>query len=250
MPQQIHALQNALLILQISLSFNMVDFKILQKYFTEYLVSNPFDLFVAISCFIPLIVVLSNFQKIWSKSKVLVIYVFLILLLELIGNYYAAHSWNNHLFYIVFYFLESICLYLYFKNTISNSFINKIHFVILILVLFALLFNAINNHDQINDYSGSIQSIGFICISLVSYYYILAQTNIKNLFESAFFWINTGSFIYFSGVLFVFLFITKIMAENNDGMVKYYDIFSALVIVFRIFLAIGISKIVNQKNIK
>lgn len=225
----------------------MVDFQkeleVLEKYLFEYLLKHPFNLFSTFSCLIPFILLLFYLKSIWKNNKILVIYVFLILILELLGGYYSAHSWNNHLFYLIFYFLESICLFLYFRKSIHNNSINNINFIILNIVLLALFYNSINSNNQINDYSVSIQSLGFISISIICFYYILAKSNIKVLTNSALFWINTGSLIYFSGMLFVFLYITRILAENEKNINSYINIYAVLLIIFRLFISIGIIKI-------
>lgn len=222
------------------------EMDILTKYF-NYLLDHPINLISTISIAIPLYFVFTNFKLIWKINNILVLYVFFILLLELISGYYSAHSINNHFLYLLFYFLESICLYIYFRNSIQNKSINKINLFILLIVLVAILYNTLNSSNQINDYSISIQSLGFIGISIISFYYILAKSNIKVLTNSAFFWINTGSIIYFSGMLFVFLFITKILSENEKELDKYFIIYGVLIIVFRIFLAIGIYKSKYEK---
>ena len=238
-----------LILLNIFFNFQN-ELEILNKYIFGYLIQNPFDLAAALSCIFPIFSTVLYFKTIWQYQKILVIYVLLIFILEIIGGYYAAHSWNNHIFYLIFFFLESICLYIYFRKSIHNRLINSLHLFILIAVLLALFYNALNTKNQINDYSGSIQSLGFITISIISYYYILVKSNIKDLSDSAFFWINTGCFIYFSGMLFVFLYITKILAPSEKVLDDYYDIYGIILIIFRIFLSFGIFKIWKSSKIQ
>lgn len=220
----------------------MLNGELIKTYFTEYLASNPVDLLAFLSCFIPFIVCILYFNLAWQKSKILVIYVFLSVFLELIGGLYAANSKNSHLIYLLFFFLETICLSIFYIQAVNIKNYRIFVCIIISIILAAILYNIFSTSHQINDYSISTQSIGFISISILSFYIILSKSKISELSNSLLFWINTGSILYFSGILFVFLYVTKVLDPANKHLVGLYDIISFSLIIFRTLIAIGIVK--------
>ncbi|MES2794443.1 MAG: hypothetical protein V4683_00685 [Bacteroidota bacterium] len=229
----------------------MLNIERLENYFSNYLISHPCDLLAYLSGFIPIIACAIHFKATLNTSKILIYYALLILILETMGGIYAANSMNNHLIYLIFYFLETLFLYIFFKNSIKSQSIQKIILSIISIMLIGILYNILKSDTQLNDTSLTLQSLGIIIITIINFYYLLFESKIKTLSKSTFFWINTGSIIYFSGCFFVFLFLTKIL-DGTDTRISYiYDIVSVLLFVFRIFLAIGISqtKYILAKNL-
>ncbi|MES2794446.1 MAG: hypothetical protein V4683_00700 [Bacteroidota bacterium] len=220
----------------------MLEPKILKEYFFGFLVDRPYLLFEFLAGFIPIIVCLCYSKTTWQNSKILYIYSAFIFLLEIIGGVFSANSKLNHFIYLWFYFIESILLVYYYKKEILSDFFHKLLVMSLILVLVAVSYNLFFGIGLMDNYSGSIQSLAFISISIMCFYYILSKLAIKNLLKSTLFWVNTGNLVYFSGRFFICLYILEIM--NNKKYIDlegYWYIVSGLLIFHRIFLAIGIS---------
>ena len=186
----------------------MNDVSILKSYFLGYLLENPFDLIGFISCFIPIISVAINYKSLKNHSRELIYYSILIFLHTIIASFYAAFSKNNHSIYLIFYLFESIFLIIYYTKEFKKESLSKFFIAVLIFICGAIIFNLFTN-NLINNYSITIQSIGFIIISLISFYLILSRVIIGSLTHSMLFWINTGVLIYFSGIFFVFLFLNE-----------------------------------------
>ncbi len=214
----------------------------LKYYFFEYLFEHPFTLIALISGFLPLIFCLFNFKKIWESNKVLFLYAVSIFLLETIGNYFSALSKNNHNIYLIFYLVESIFLVVYYNFKIKFNYYTIISFSILGIVILGFILNLIDPNNLMNNYSGTIQSLGFIVISLVNFYIILSSLNIQKLTESTLFWINSGSFFYFSGKFFVSLFMINILDKSKPDL-DYWDIVTFVLLFYRILFCIGLTKI-------
>lgn len=216
----------------------------LEYYFFTYLSNHPFELIEFISGFIPIFALLLFLKKINKYSLILIYYSLLIAVFEISANLFSSFSLNNHKIYLIFYTLETLLLILFYMQNIKENKFKNLFIVILIIIEMAIFANLVLKNNQLDNFSGAIQSIGFIAIALISFYYILAKQEIKNLFYSSFFWINTGNIIYFSGRFFVFLFIEDVENINfSTGLEIYWYIVSILLLIHRIFLAIGISQL-------
>ncbi len=245
---QINVLIQILILLNLIYFLFNNEIDILKSYLYDYLWNNPFDFLALISCIFPILSCCIYFNTIWENSKIIVFYVALIFFLEIIGGYYSAHKYNNHIIYLLFYFFETLCLFIFYQNSIKFNKINQYFKFITIVVLLGIVYNIINSSSQLNDYSTTIQSLGFLIIALLSYYYLLFIQKVYKLSNSSLFWINSGVFIYFAGSFFVSLFNTKILSSKDLSLSYLYDIVAIPLIIFRLFLAIGISKIKYNKS--
>ncbi len=183
-------------------------------------------------------------------EKLLFYYSILVLAIELISFYTAAHKINNHYFYLVFYMLESIIFIKYYAKAFANKNFNKISLFIIGLFCGLIVYNVFFGKKLMNNYSITTISAIFIFISIYAYYQILSKLNIRNLFSSTLFWFNTANIFYFSGRIFTFLFIYEIMIPTKTNPVYLWDIVSFVLIIHRLILCIGIMKIefIPQKS--
>ena len=205
-------------------------------------VDNPSDMAAFLSCFLPIILCSIYFKSCWNNYKILFYYSLTILIFELISAYYAAFSRNNHLIILTFFIFEVIYLVIFYVQLIENKLFKKTFIGLGTIAIFAILTNIFNGTSLVSDYSISIQSFCFISISLISYYYILSNSGSIQLGSSVLFWITTGSFVYFSGIFFVYMFITTLLSEKSNGIGDLFIIANILMLIFRIFIAIAISK--------
>lgn len=224
----------------------MLETRIIEKYFTEFLINNPFAFVEFFSGYIPIIFCIIYFKSTWANYKVLVFYSIAILLLEVVGGLFSAIRKPNHIVYLIFYFFETAFLVYFYYNSFSSKKYKLIVITTLTIIILALFYNIFYGIGLMDNYSGSIQSIGFITISLICFYLILSNTNNLILSKSTLFLVNTGNIIYFSGRFFICLFILDIVLENNTTELdSFWYIVSVLLLIQRIFLAIGVSQTKN-----
>ena len=182
-------------------------------------------------------------KRLQNHFKAIFFYSIFSFLFEIIANYYAANRWNNHLIFIIFFLIETFLIsYFYFKYFKKMSEKRIIVFISIIIFAFMLL-NLLNSKNELDDIASSVQSIGFIAFSLLCYYNILSNQEIKNLLEASIFWINTAIIIYFSGKFFVFLFITKVLDQDDTSLGDFWYIITYLLFIFRLILTYAITKI-------
>lgn len=222
--------------------FQMNTIDKLQNYYFGYLVDNPTDMIAFLSCFIPFIFSIFYFKPCWKNFKILFYYSITILIFDLISSFYAALSKNNHHINLTFFIFEAFFLMKFYFELINNNLFRKIIILLGLIVITTILINIFNETNLVNDYSLSIQSICFITIGLISYYWILSNSNRIILKRSVLFWITTGLFIYSSGVFFVYIFISTLLNDKNKNIGDLFIIANILIAVYRIFLAIAISQ--------
>ncbi len=168
----------------------------------------------------------------------LVVYSVSVFIYEISANYLAIKGQNNHIIFLIFFLLETILFSFFYFNKIVNKKFRIIIVLLAVLSSFFFIKNIISGQNM-DDVSGTVQSLSFIVMSLLCYYYILSSLAIKKLTNSPLFWINSGVFIYFSGKFFVSLYLTKVLSASDLSLSYIWDIMSFMLIIFRVFLSIG-----------
>jgi hypothetical protein len=220
-----------------------MDLEIYEKYFIWCWNNSPEMFLDLLSASIPFIFSIYYSKSLVGKYLPLIIYSISIFLFEIINNVFAAHSINNHDIYLGFYLLETALLSWYFIAEIQKKTYTIILILISILVTIALIYNIFSEINLMNDFASTIQALAFISIALINYYHILSKSTIKSLINSPFFWVNSGIFIYFSGKLFVSMYIFEMMnIKSPDNLYILWKIVPSVLFFERLFLAIAIKK--------
>lgn len=220
-----------------------MNWEIYKKYFTWCFYNSPEMFLDLFSASIPFIFSLFFAKSLSGRYLPLFFYSISIFFFEIINNHFAAYKKNNHDIYLGFYCLETFFLIWYFSSEITKKWY-RITFTILgILSIIALIYNIFSETNRMNDFASAFQAMVFILIGVWNYYYILVKSNYKSLFASPFFWVNTGVFIYFSGKLFVSLYIFEMMSPNISIVLwNLWQIVPIALLIERTFLAIAIKK--------
>ena len=148
---------------------------------------------------------------------------------------------QNHWAINILNVFEFVCLSYYFFSTAKSIKIKQFVKVISILSLLLISTLTILNIENFNRYDNLTHSIVYITLMLfvlLNFYEILYSEETLILSNYPYFWIASGVLIYFSGAFFVNLFGDVILfnVRLNDFWIIYY----VLLIIFRIFLAIGL----------
>ncbi len=218
-------------------------------YFFVILPKYPIGILEFLSGFIPIIAfIFLKRKKKESIEKSILFYIICIALLELMAAFCTIFIGNNHKVYLLFYLIESILLIYYFRKFYTEKLPKIGSFILLSFILIFLFDNLIFEKDM-NNVSSSIQALVFVVITIYNFYLLLFYKWNKNIFSLEIFWINTGCFIYFSGKIFVSLYLKQLFLISPIELRNYWFIISFLLVIQRIFLAIGIGKDKLQKSI-
>jgi hypothetical protein len=218
--------------------------------FIDFLKGYPYALLEFVSGFLITLVAIIYRKKTWDYSKPLFVYLLLFFPFELINNFLSSGGNDNHFVYLYFYLLESILLVWYYYENISLKLFKILGTSILLVIVIAISYNIYQNIRLMNDYSGSLQSLGLLIITLICYYDILLTGKIKSLFKSTLFWINSGNLVYFSGKFFIFLFILDVLSRDVNELEGFWKIVTYLLILHRFMLSLGVYCLIYIQNNK
>ena len=162
---------------------------------------------------------------------------------EIIAWYYFTHHLQNHfLFNMMSYF--DILVWGLFYYLLLDKLITKRIIIFLVAVTLMLTFwshfGTGRDFNRMDSFALSVGSISLMAMSLLFFYQLLNNLDIKNIFIYPFFWINVGVLIYFSGSFFSFIFAEYIAFSPDKNITQYIGISAILLFFHRIFLAIGL----------
>ena len=215
-------------------------------------------IFSSLIVLLPLITAITQRKNMPYPLKIILFYLIGASICELISWGIILFPFGNHQNHWVnntFSIFEYSCFSFYFYKIVCNlrlkQFIKIVSIMGLVFILF-ITFNRIEKINIIDTISSSVGIILIILFVLINFYEILYSDNSDNLLTYHIFWIASGVLIYFSGFFFVNLF-SDILLFHKIKLPSfwYYSIYYILLIIFRIFLAIGLwfSKTPIQSNL-
>ncbi len=166
--------------------------------------------------------------------------IFLLVLLSLsteIAAHLTVHQGGNQsLVYWIFTFIEfGLISYIFAKAIIPflppSFFWGMSTFFLLFLIIDMIWISRI---DQFNNYSTAVESLIIIFFVLLFFYKTLKELKIKYLEREPIFWFSTGSLLYFSSSLFIFLFTNYVNSSTRALFIIWgiHGIFSILLNLF------------------
>lgn len=208
---------------------------------------SPRWILVIISSLIILLPVISaiiNQDKLSYPLKIIKIYcvgtlIFEILCWSIILLPFSNHQ--NHWTINVFNIFEIFILGYYFFVLIVNKRLKAVVKYLTLISMLIISLLTMLNLDDFNKYDTITHSVTYLALMLfvlIHFYEILYFNDSLNLGRYPYFWIASGVLIYFAGSFFVNLFGSIILF--NTSFKGYLLIYYILLIIFRIFLAIGL----------
>lgn len=214
-------------------------------------------IFSSLIVLLPLILAITHREKIAYHLKIILFYLIGATICELTAwalLLLPFENHQNHWVNNVLSIFEYSCFSYYFYTVINNVRLKQFIKIVGILGLFFILFITFNRIEKINIIDTLSSSVGIIILILfvlINFYVILYTDQTNNLLAYPIFWIASGVLIYFSGFFFVNLFSDLYLFHKiNLSNFWYYSVYYILLIIFRIFLAIGLwfSKTPIQSN--
>lgn len=199
-----------------------------------YLWENPLLLSEMVSGILPFITALFCIKYLKKNESLLLVYASAILFLEFTAFFTSAFSQNNHLIYLIFYFIEILIVAIYSYNATKVFGFKNYYIIITLLALLPITINIIWSNDAMDKNLLTVVSLAPIAFALLSYYAILKEMKIQSLKNSVIFWFSTANMIYFSGRFFVFLFLNQILSEKDISIRYLWQIVSLLLITQRL----------------
>lgn len=205
---------------------------------------NYFGLFTSFFCLLPLLIGFINFRRISADLKPVLLLLIFILLTEIVSSLISDSGINTFPVIRIYTVIEFCCLFAFYKRFFDAH--TKIKFLKIVIPVFflialtdAFVLNSINSSDTL---ASSIEGVSIIIFSVNAFYLIMKKMLFDNLLDEPFFWINSAYLIYFSGTLFLFIFLNYIVKNQIENYGKLYIINSILNLVNYTLITIGFWK--------
>lgn len=174
-------------------------------------------------------------------AKVLFCLTILSFLTDCITSVLAGYKMNNLMVMHVYTVLE-LFFYCFFYSLLFKSTSSKYYLLVLSLVLLAAeLVDAfyISKLSRINSIASYCEALAFMVVSLLFFYSMIKNLPQKNILNYPLFWFNSGILIYFSGNLFLYLFISFVNPQDSRFLGDLWNINSFLYFAYNLFLIAG-----------
>ncbi len=204
-----------------------------------------FVIFSSLIILLPIIPAIKYRKNLSNSLRTISIYLYGSLFLEILCwaiILLPILNHRNHWVFNVLNIFEFCCLSYYFLQITKSDKIKNVIKVVSVLSFLIIVIVTIINIKEFNNYDDFAHSIVYITLILsvlLNFYEMLYSNETLSLSNHAHFWIDSGILIYFSGAFFVNLFGDKILLFNGP-LKDFWLIYYILLIIFRIFLAIGL----------
>jgi hypothetical protein len=171
--------------------------------------------------------------------KWLFLYSVFIFLLELVTVYVSHYKINTHFIINIWGIIELIILYNVYSFVLPQK-KKRLYLIISIYVLVSIGVLLLKSTNIISDISNSLSAFLLTGLALYYFLHLLRTLESTNLLKFPFFWINSGILLNFSAIFLVYLFSHYILFNEHTAIRQLWDIVYGMLIVYRIFLAIGL----------
>lgn len=205
---------------------------------------NYFGTFTTFWCLLPLLIGLINFKFLKKELRPIFILLIVIVIIEISNRFLSNKEINTYPLTRIYSLLEFLCLSFFYKRFFSTHF-NTAFFYFIALAFFsialldAFVINSIYTSDNL---ASATEGIVVIIYAVSAFYLIMKKMIYSNILSEPFFWINSAYLIYFSGTLFLFLFLNYIFKSKPQYFVQIYFINSVLNLVNYTLITIGFWK--------
>ena len=203
------------------------------------------ELIASIAVIFPIIVgsFIVNKKDLITPYLTILIYCLIYAVCEIIGWYYVLHHWQNHFILNTLAYIDTIFLGIYFYQILTTSLFRKIVIVLIVISLSLIIWSHLatgRDYNRADSFAISIGNFALIAMSLLFFYQLLNNLDVKNILTYSHFWIVVGLLLYFSGAFFTFIFVEYVAFSQDKSINQYFQISAYLLFIQRIFLAIGL----------
>lgn len=203
------------------------------------------DIFLIISTYSilpPLVVGLIFYKKLNTNLKLLNIFLWFCLAIELGSHMLIAYKTSNLFLSHIYVPVEFIFISWIYQRSLNHYFtvqwLRTICAAFVAFCIFNILF--IQSIWELNNYPRALESLIMIIYSLFYFYKIFQEAKIKYLEKEYLFWLSVGVLVYFSGSLFIFIFSNFMIGEEKIYRYYIWEIHGALNILLHITFTIAI----------
>lgn len=176
------------------------------------------DFFSFISIFIPVVVGLFCYRRVFTTSKILIVFLVTTAILEIIGTVACYFYWNNLFLFHLHTYIEFAAYSIILSRLIRSKVVKQIITALISAFILFSLVNSLFLEDitGFNSIQRHIEATLIIGYCLV-YVFELKQYNDFSLSENPYLIFALALLLYFSGSLFLFIFSRSMFATGDDS---------------------------------
>jgi hypothetical protein len=195
-------------------------------------------LFSVITEILPVIFYLLYSKRINDKSLRVILF---LLIANLASDLYGVYSiisqvnrGQNFVSFNIFILVETLSLYLYFYQILSNTSIRKAVFFTSIVFLLYWLFRFIAAGDHLYLYnSATFEYISVLILAIYFYYSQIIKVDAVFIYRQPKFCVISAYLIYIAGTFFLLLYLPTLDVSVRQ---EYYNILNSLFTIIRTIL--------------
>lgn len=203
---------------------------------TLIVISSLFVLF-------PLFVGIVRYNVLTTSLKIIFYYIIASTLIEIVAWITIYYHQTNHWISNTLNIIEFAFLSYYFNKIFTVLKLNSLIQYFSITILFIIILLTFIDFKNINHYNSTayiITCFVLMTYSMIHFYELLDSLNVPKLSYYSHFWISVGILLYFSGCFFINLFSEIVLFSNDKSINQLWRIYYFSLIIYRIFLAIGL----------
>lgn len=205
-------------------------------------VAKAIGMISAFSAGLPLLVGLLGWQKLKQIQRYILALIVFSIFIELLSLWIGRYLHLSNLFLLhLFSVGQLVLLWLIFRQRLIPPFSRRFFLgTLLVFLLFAVASAIwIDGLFNFNSHARSFEAVIIIFFCLSYFYQRLKQLDLENLESDPLFWVSTGSLVYFSGSLIMFI-ISNYVASNQEMSFSMWAIHAILNTFNNIFFMIAL----------
>ena len=203
------------------------------------------DLPSVLSSVVPLsIFIISKNKTFTLQLKVLFFYLVASFFTDVVCILHLYKTNNSYLLN-GFTFIEFMAILFIYERQWNNLKLQPwfLALAVIFLIYFILAYFSILDSNDLYVYINTFKALVIILLSIFYFFTLVNNLDIPKLTQLYFFWFNTAFLIYFSVVLFVFLFMNYILDPHASQAVKnLWLLHNTFHIIYNCIIALGLIK--------
>lgn len=188
-----------------------------------------------------LILVLSSFiLPAKNRSyKLIRVYCMLNLIVEIITLILGLNKLPNLIYFYFLIWIEVIILFSFYRQIISIKYKYTNWILVIICLSLAIVFLIYESFNVLPAYSRFVECFSVFIMSIIYYHDELQRPKSNAIHKDPFFWIVTGFFLYYGGILFLLLFV-KYFSSDFSRFINVWNINNGLNLIENVILIYGL----------
>ncbi len=196
---------------------------------------------------------LFRFRKLPIDIKIIGLFLVISLIAEITSRDLAASGTNNLYLLHIYTFFEFLTWSLFYKYQFrTKEKVQKFYWPFIVIIALLIILNSLFLEPITGFNSNTKTLVQIIIIGYAVYYFFInfGVTDFSKTENQSVLWINFASMLYYSGSLFIFMFMKTLYSSDVDAEIidSFWLINVILSVIFQLLILISIWKVAFSKT--